>query len=271
MLDDDPTPLDHPDDPATIGRVIDVAIHQFSELGFQETRLDTVAKLSGMSKRMIHYHFGDKKGLYLRCLSEAAHRIQPQPEELIGDTLVPVEGLTRLVDAVYRTMIEHPESIRLLVHEGLHRVLNITGLANLVPGTHVSLQLDKLLMQGQDAGAFRPGIGAEDIFYLIVSLAFTRVMHRDLLMNLADLDSTSPENTEGIRRLAVDTVLSFLTANIPDSGHSSYLTTDRLDDDDSQSGPGIYEGDDGDPDAADVADDGGLDMRGVDKRRRTGE
>lgn len=228
------------DDSATVDGVIDVALHQFAELGFQETRLDTIAKLSGMSKRMIHYHFGDKKGLYLRCLSEAAHRIQPPADDIVSDTLVPVEGVTRLVDAVYLTMVENPEAIRLLVHEGVHRVLNITSLANLVPGTHVSLQLDKLLMQGQDSGAFRPGIGAEDIFYLLISLAFTRVTHRDLMVNLVDVDPTSAENTAGIHRLVVDTVLSFLTANIPDSGHRSYLTPDRLDED-SRTGLDIYD------------------------------
>ena len=239
MLDDDLTPLD---DAATIDGVIDVAIHLFAELGFQETRLDTIAKTSGMSKRMIHYHFGDKKGLYLRCLGEAAQRIQPPADDIVTDTLVPVEGVTRLVDAVYLTMVEHPEAIRLLVHEGLHRVLNLTGVANLVPGTHVSLQLDKLLMQGQDSGAFRPGIGAEDIFYLLISLAFTRITHRDLMVNLVDVDPTSEENTAGIHRLTVDTVLSFLTANIPDSGHRSYLEADRIDED-SRSGLGIYDGD----------------------------
>lgn len=233
------------DDSATVDGVIDVALHQFAELGFQETRLDTIAKLSGMSKRMIHYHFGDKKGLYLRCLSEAAHRIQPPADDIVSDTLVPVEGVTRLVDAVYLTMVENPEAIRLLVHEGVHRVLNITSLANLVPGTHVSLQLDKLLMQGQDSGAFRPGIGAEDIFYLLISLAFTRVTHRDLMVNLVDVDPTSAENTAGIHRLVVDTVLSFLTANIPDSGHRSYLTPDRLDED-SRTGLDIYDDTDDD-------------------------
>ena len=228
------------DDAATVDGVIDVALHQFAELGFQETRLDSIARLSGMSKRMIHYHFGDKKGLYHRCLTEAAHRLQPHADEIVSDTLVPVEGVTRLVDAVYLTMTENPDSIRLLVHEGLHRVLNITSLANLVPGTHVSLQLDKLLMQGQDSGAFRPGIGAEDIFYLLLSLAFTRVTHRDLMVNLVDVDPTSEQNTEGIHRLAVDTVLSFLPANIPDSGHGSYLTPD-LPNEDSRTGLGIYD------------------------------
>ena len=56
----------------SIDAVVDVAIKQFSRFGFTETKLETIAQESGMSKRMIHYHFGDKKGLYLRALSTAA-------------------------------------------------------------------------------------------------------------------------------------------------------------------------------------------------------
>jgi len=237
MHDDDLTPLD---DNTSLDSVVDIAIGQFAEQGFQETRLDTIAKMSGMSKRMIHYHFGDKKGLYLRCLTEAALRIQPPAEELHSDTLVPVEGVTRVVDAVYLTMLRHPESLRLLQHEGLHRVLNLTGVATLIPGTQVLLQLDKLLMQGQDSGAFRPGISAEDIFFLISSLAFARVNNRDLMVNLIDVDTCSEDNTDGLHRMAVDSVLALLTANIADSGHDSYLTADRMGED-SQSGLGIYD------------------------------
>ena len=55
-------------DSGSVEHVIDVAIAQFSEHGYADTKLETVSKLSGMSKRMIHYYFGDKKGLYLSLI-----------------------------------------------------------------------------------------------------------------------------------------------------------------------------------------------------------
>ena len=39
----------------SIDSVVDVAITQFSRFGFTETKLETIAQESGMSKRMIHY------------------------------------------------------------------------------------------------------------------------------------------------------------------------------------------------------------------------
>lgn len=238
MYDAEPTGFD---DTSTVDGVVEAAIEQFSELGFLETRLETIAKISGMSKRMIHYHFGDKKGLYHRCLVEAVERITPEAEELSIDTSVPVEGVTQLVEAVYLRMVDHPECLRLLAMESLHQVLGITELAALNSQSEVSLHLDRMLMLGQDAGAFRPGIAAEDLFYLVGSLAFYRMTNRDLLVNLFDLDPASAENTEGVRRMAVDAVVAFLTANIRDSAHGSYLVADIVDDGEPQSALGIYD------------------------------
>lgn len=234
---------DGPDIPdegaASVGQVIDIALAQFAEQGFQDTKLDHIARDSGMSKRMIHYHFGDKKGLYRRCLVEAFSLIHPSHESLTVDTGVPVEGVTQLVDAVYLKMVENPAAIRILALESLHDVLHVTELSTLANHSEVLLHLDKLLMIGQDAGAFRPGISAEDLFLMIWSLAFFRVSNRDIMVNLFDIDTTDEENTEGMRRMTVDAVLAFLTSNVAGSGRSSYLSGSRAFDE-TQSAADIY-------------------------------
>lgn len=241
MYDVDPT---GPDDTSTVDGVIDVAIEQFSEHGFPETKLDNIARLSGMSKRMIHYHFGDKKGLYHRCLMATVERITPVRDEMVADTTVPVEGVTKLVEAVYSRLVGHPECVRLLAMESLYKVMNLRELAHLYSQSEIALHLDRLLMIGQDAGAFRPGIAAEDLFYLMGSLAFFRLTNQDVMINLFDLDPASAENTEGVRRLMIDAVISFLTANIRDTGHDSYLVADMVGDGEPQSALGIYDAED---------------------------
>ena len=61
----------------TTDRVVEVALHSFATHGFDETRLEAIAQESGMSKRMIHYHFGDKKGLYLQTFYLAIAQLRP--------------------------------------------------------------------------------------------------------------------------------------------------------------------------------------------------
>lgn len=225
----------------SVDKVIDVAIEQFSELGFADTKLDNISRLAGMSKRMIHYHFGDKKGLYQQALAVAARRLNPPAGSLELDSAVPVEGVRTLVDWLFKQHVEHPEAIRMMTMETSTGALD--GGHTLIDVSEVSLHLDKLLMLGQDSGAFRPGISANDIFTLIASLTMYRVTNRSMMQNLLDIDMRSPENTDGMHRMTVDAVLAFLTTNIPDSGHSSYLTTSAADEDNDASPQDIYSSD----------------------------
>lgn len=206
----------------SVEHVIDVAIAEFSEHGYADTKLESVSKLSGMSKRMIHYHFGDKKGLYQQALATAAQRLNPPEGSLEVNSSVPVEGLRTLVDWIFRQHIKHPEAIRMLTMESSHGVLESSH--PLVDISEISLHLDKLLMLGQDSGAFRPGISANDIFTLITALSMYRVTNHAMMSNLLDIDMHTHNNTEGLHRMAVDAVLAFLTANIPDIGFESYLS-----------------------------------------------
>ena len=82
-------------------------------------------------------------------------------------------------------------------------------------------------MLGQDAGAFRPGICAEDVLVLVVSLCEVQVAHARTLYSVRNIDCADRRNIDGMRRLVIDAVLSFLTSNIAPSGYDSYLAPDH--------------------------------------------
>ena len=205
--------------------VLDVALKHFAELGFAEARLEAIAQESGMSKRMIHYHFGDKKGLYLSCLQLAVAKLRPSAAEMELDSGVPVEGVKKIVEVVFRHYIAYPEAVRLLVVENLMEYAHVIDRQPIADQSSVTLQLDKLLMLGQDAGAFRPGISAQDVFALITSLAIFRLTMHKTTVNLYGVDMTDRHNTAGMARMAVVAVVAFLTSNLKNSQEISYLST----------------------------------------------
>lgn len=210
---------------ATPDDVVVTALSHFSEHGFSETKLEKIAKASGMSKRMIHYYFGDKKGLYVKTISHALELLRPEAESMQLDSAVPVEGVRKTVEAVFNAIVNNPASIRLVLLENIHNYGGVESAAALNDESNLLLNLDKLLMLGQDAGAFRPGISAEDVLVLISSLGYFRVSNDLTMDHIFDVDLKSEANTEGMRRLVVDTVLAFLTSNLPNSEASSYLST----------------------------------------------
>ncbi|AZA14127.1 TetR/AcrR family transcriptional regulator [Corynebacterium choanae] len=205
--------------------VVDIALVRFADRGFADTKLESIAQESGMTKRMIHYHFGDKRGLYLRTLMRAFQLLRPTEDALEIESAVPVDGIQQAVEALYDTVVNHPDACRLVVMESLHKWAELEGLSPLTDHSRVILALDRLLMLGQDAGAFRPGISALDVYTIILSLCTARIAIRDTYINLYSTNLSTEDNTAGLRALVVDTVLSFLTSNMH-SSRVSYLVSD---------------------------------------------
>lgn len=221
----------HLADEAVITRVLDEAITRFSRFGFQDTKLEDLSKAVGMSKRMIHYHFGDKQGLYEQALKTAALRLNPSPEELQIDTSVPVDGVRKLINLIFERHHSHREEIRMLIRATSRPPHEVPLPRPLTDYSEISLHLNKLLILGQDAGAFRPGISSTDVFVLISGLTMYAGANKHMINNLFGVDIVDTDNVSGLQRMATDTVLAFLTANIPNSGHASYLITDQGEDD----------------------------------------
>ncbi|WP_245945758.1 TetR/AcrR family transcriptional regulator [Corynebacterium senegalense] len=199
------------------------ALEVFARHGYEATKLQTLADATGMSKRMIHYHFGDKRGLYRACLTRAIHLLTPPQEVLNRSYAVPVEGMRRFVDAIFHRFLHNPGAVRLVLRENLDPVLAEGDTLKPHELSEVLLHLERILLLGQDSGAFRPEVSADDILIMLCSLCLFREGNHRTAHNLTQVDLRSQRNVEGMRRMAIDTVLAFLTSNIPPSGYGSYL------------------------------------------------
>ncbi len=57
----------------------------FAQHGFRGTTVRHIADSAGMTPAMVHYHFGDKRGLYLAMLEDAAGPLLRRLEELAAE------------------------------------------------------------------------------------------------------------------------------------------------------------------------------------------
>lgn len=205
--------------------VLNIALHKFANLGFTEAKLDAIARESGMSKRMLHYHFGDKKGLYRQTLEHAITLLRPAGADIEVPAGTPVvDGVRLVTDALFAAYVENPDAVRMLLLENLHHYGKVGEGNPILDQSAVILELDKLLMQGQDSGAFRPGISAMDVFTMVISMAVFRLSNRNTMLNLYSFDTLDDENTQGMARMASDAVLTFLTSNLKSTNAVSYLS-----------------------------------------------
>lgn len=180
----------------------------------------------------------DKHELYAQAITACMETITPPAEALNVDSPVPAECMAHIVSALFTQLDTHREAVALLAADSLHPVLETGTTTAMMESSELGLHLDRVLLRGQEAGAFRPGISANDVFYIIISLSLFRLNHRHLMATTAQVDTLSASNSVGIRRLVIDAVLSFLTSNIEDSEHESYLFTS--DEEHDGGGLGVY-------------------------------
>lgn len=209
---------------AALERVVGVAITEFAERGFSATKMEKLSTLSGMSKRMIHYHFTDKAGLYHRAVDTALQRVLPDIASLESHSPVAVDDMRALIDVAFERMAAHPTEVQLLARLEQDKPGREALQDSVEQISELSKYLNKLLIRGQDAGAFRPGISAADIFYLMTTLSMAHISHRGMMDRVWDVALDSDDNRAGAHRLATDAVIAFLTSNLPATEHSSYLS-----------------------------------------------
>ena len=201
------------DSARTRTEILDVATSEFAAHGYHGSRVDEIAALTRTTKRMIYYHFGGKKQLYMAVLERAYTRIRAAEREVKVDDLDPVEALRRVAEVTFDHHGAHPEFIRLVSIENIHNAEHVKELVEMVDlaGPIVSL-LDGILSRGRARGIFRPDADAIDVHMMISAFCVFRVANRHTFGTIFGRDLVDPSRTEHYRTMCGDMIVRYLTA-----------------------------------------------------------
>ena len=208
-----PDPPRQRDAERTRAEILDVATSEFADRGYAGARVDEIAAKTSTTKRMIYYYFGGKEQLYVAVLERAYKRIRGLEQQLDVEHLDPVQAVRELAGLTFDHHEAHPEFIRLVSIENIHRAEHIarsaalSGLANPVLDV-----LDRILERGWDAELFRDDVDALDVHQVISAYCVFRTANRHTWRALFGRDMLAPERREHQRRLLVDLVVAHLTA-----------------------------------------------------------
>ncbi|MDN6510244.1 MAG: TetR family transcriptional regulator [Corynebacterium sp.] len=199
--------------------VLDTAIPELVRSGLSADTRDIAV---GAGVPATHPLLRDTRVLYDEAVRYAFRRLWPRPEDLDVERLVPAEAVRSLVRTAYRRHRADPDAVRLIISENVLSRGHLEGRNDVLETSPVVLQIDRVLMRGQDYGAFRPGISAEDVYVLITSLCCFPASQGGLFQLLYGTDMDHAATVEGLEKLACDTVLAFLTTSMPTTQGSSY-------------------------------------------------
>lgn len=196
--------------------ILEVATQEFSEKGLAGARIDVIAQAMRTSKRMIYYYFGSKEGLYIAVLEEAYRRMREIEAGLHLADLAPEDALRRLVGFTVDYQLAHPEFIRLVMTENIHRAEYLARSKAIRKLNVPAIEgLRDVLERGRRAGIFRAGIDPVDLHMSISALSVFNVANRHTFSLIFQRDLESPAALIARRDSIVEMVVRFVRRQLP--------------------------------------------------------
>ena len=196
----------------TRSEILNTAAREFAEKGFDGARVDEIAAKTHTTKRMIYYSFTNKDQLFVEVLERAYTVIRSLEQNLDVDHLDPAEAIRQLAGLTFDHHESHPDFVRLVSIENIHRAEHIarsTALSNLAnPALDV---LTRILARGREAGQFRDDVDALDVHMAISAFCVFRTANRHTFNAIFDRDMLDPARRDHHRRMVADMLVSYLT------------------------------------------------------------
>ena len=194
----------------TIAEIIDVATQEFVEKGLAGARIDEIAGRA--TKRKIYYYFEGKDDLYRAVLERAYRRVRDSEAGIDVESGTAAEALRRLIEHDVRYHSQHPELVRLVMNENIHRAEHLRQIEGLPQGNRRVIEiLSRLIDRGVAEGSFRDGIDPVELHMNMTALSFYNVSNQFTFAHNFGVDMSSPEAIERRAKQVGDIILAWVT------------------------------------------------------------
>jgi len=191
--------------------ILDVATSEFADQGFAGARVDEIAARTRTTKRMIYYYFGSKEALFVAVLERAYATIRSAEQTIEVDHLEPAAAIRRLAELTFDHHESHPDFIRLVSIENIHRAEHIAGHADFAGQNSPAIELiERILERGRADGSFSRDVDAVDLHMMISAFCVFRVANRHTFGAIFDRDLLDADLRDRYRRMLGDMVVEYL-------------------------------------------------------------
>ena len=190
--------------------ILEVALAEFANFGFEGSRIESIAAGTKTSKRMIYYHFGNKDGLYAAVL-EYAYRIVREVELAPLKDMPAMQALVEYIGYAFDSFSRHPDFIRMSLQENLQGARFLKRSPNIVQMNQASFALlREIIERGQAEGTIRRDVIPMNVYINYIGLCHYHISSRFNYQVLFDFDTTRPENAQMRRDAICDSVIRYV-------------------------------------------------------------
>lgn len=209
MTETDGRPGRSHDADATRADILKIAATEFAAKGLAGARIDEIAEKTRSSKRMIYYYFGSKEELYRAVLEQNYAGIREAEADRHFEDLPALDALRAHVEHTLDYHIAHPEFVRMVMNENIHRAEHLGGVDGIRDrNSRVVASMQAIIDKGVAEGVFRDGLDPLELHLQISSLCFYVVSNRYTIDTIFGLDMADPAVIAKRRAAIADTIIA---------------------------------------------------------------
>lgn len=186
------------------------AENQFSEKGFYGARVDEIAELAKINKRMIYQYYENKECLYKSVLYEVYQRIENSEKEILKKNPDGIALIEEIISTYFDFLQENPTFVNILSWENLNKAKYLEEL----PIEQVRRQTLNVFCQkitdGKKAGVFSAEIDEWQVIMSLIMICFSNFSNRYTLSRLFSKNLMDKEVLEERKKHTLDIVLSYM-------------------------------------------------------------
>lgn len=177
--------------PDSIADRLEPAAGVFAGRGFEQTRLEDLAEVTGVPRATLYYYFAGKQEILAWLIRRTLTEITDVVGTAADDDGPAGSRLEAIVTAMLRTMSAHPDTCTLIVGES-GRIMRMPELAAAIEqGFHLPVQ--RVLAEGESDGTLRPLESTETTSAVIWGAVFAAGVHYQLAAQGIDPDKVGPQ------------------------------------------------------------------------------
>lgn len=114
------TDIDHPElvaghEHESVARIIDSTIRCIAKSGYEGASTKEIALAAGVSKSLLHYHFGSKEDILIEAVTHMSRRIAAEITERVRTETPSVDRALKAADALFELLISDRERVTFLI------------------------------------------------------------------------------------------------------------------------------------------------------------
>ena len=193
----------------TRSKILLAAEEEFSEKGFFGARIDNIAAISGVNKKMIYDHFGSKESLYDTTLLSVYERFAEWEQLFINCDLDPILSIRNVIEVGFRFLEGNPNFVRMLMWENLNNGRAFDERYKNVKRPALDY-IRNQVRRGKELGVFRDDADEYQIVVSILNFEFSYFSNTYTLSTILERELNAHEEVVRRAEFVADLIIEYL-------------------------------------------------------------